>query len=108
MASFIHRHLVLKQTFRTTTLLHIMELQGGVSRLSGETMRAHFKTIATFAEQFLKGESVDGQVLYNEKQERIDFRFKTCDEAKDIVRLVITFEPGYPYHWHDEDKWDKL
>lgn len=80
----------------------------GWSRLSGETLRAHFKAIAKFAEQFFKGESVDGQVLYNDKQERIDFRFKTRDEAKDTVRLVVTFEPGFPYHWHDEDKWDKL
>lgn len=80
----------------------------GWSRLSRETMLAHFKTITKFAQQFFKGESVDGQVLYNEKQERIDFRFKTRDATKDIVRLIITFEPGYPYHWHDEDKWDEL
>jgi hypothetical protein len=80
----------------------------GWSRLSAETLKAHFKSIVSFAKQFFKGEEVDGQVLHNEKQERIDFRFKVCDHAKDNVRLVITFEPGYPYHWHDEDKWDKL
>lgn len=80
----------------------------GWSRLSTETLHVHFKAIVTFAQHFFKGESVDGQVLYNDKQERIDFRFKTRDAAKDIVRLVITFEPGYPYHWHDEDKWGEL
>lgn len=80
----------------------------GWSRLSTETLQVHFTAIVKFAKQFFKGECVDGQVLYNDKQERIDFRFKTRDEAKDIVRLVITFEPGYPYHWHDEDKWGEL
>mmetsp|Transcript_7370 Transcript_7370/g.20466 ORF Transcript_7370/g.20466 Transcript_7370/m.20466 type:complete len:218 (-) Transcript_7370:122-775(-) len=80
----------------------------GWSRLSAKTLQVHFKAIVKFAGQFFKGERVDGQVLYNDKQERIDFRFKTSDEAKDSVRLVVTFEPGFPYHWHDEDKWDKL
>ena len=50
----------------------------------------------------------DSSRLYNEKQERIYSRFKVCDHSKDNVRLVITFEPSYPYHWRDEDKWDKL
>lgn len=75
----------------------------GWSRLSTGTFKAHFKTIISFAKNFFKGEEVDGHVLYNENQERIDFRFKVCDHSKDTVRLVITFEPGYPYHWHDED-----
>jgi hypothetical protein len=77
----------------------------GWSQLSDQTLQNHFKSLVAFAKIFLETDKVGGQVLYDETEERIDFRFKVQDGVVDKVRLVITFEPGHPLHWHDDDHW---
>jgi hypothetical protein len=48
------------------------------------------------------------KVLYNEKMESMEFNLKLRDSHHDKVRLEITFEPGYPSHWHNDDFWGEL
>jgi hypothetical protein len=80
----------------------------GWNLLSTETLESHFQSIVQFANSFHGTDSIDGAVLYNENMERMDFRFKLSDPNLDKVRLEITFEPGYPSHWHNDDFWGAL
>lgn len=77
----------------------------GWSQLSDATMTSHFKSLVGFAKSFLGTDAVVGQVLYNEHRERIDLRFRKADPAQDAIRLLVTFEPGFPEHFHENDHW---
>jgi hypothetical protein len=71
--------------------------------LSTKTLESRFKSIVQFAKSFHGSDAIDGAVLYNEKMDRLEFRFKLRDSNHDKVRLEITFEAGDPSHWHNHD-----
>lgn len=46
------------------------------------------------------GKIIDSLVLCHEHQERLDFLFRTMNRT---ARILITFEPEYPEHFHMDD-----
>lgn len=47
-----------------------------------------------------EGELIDGKVLYQEFEERVDFLFQKKDES---ARILISYEPGKLESFHKED-----
>jgi hypothetical protein len=47
-----------------------------------------------------EGELIDGKVLYQEFEERVDFLFQKKDES---ARILISYEPGKLERFHKED-----
>jgi len=45
------------------------------------------------------------QVLYHEFEERVDFLFQ---KKNGTARILITFEPGFPEHFHKDDPWGEF
>ncbi|KAL3907618.1 MAG: hypothetical protein SGILL_008795, partial [Bacillariaceae sp.] len=77
----------------------------GWVQLSDETVGENFPAILAGGKTFLglgEEESISVQVLYHEREERVDFKLQKEDGSS---RVLVTFEPGYPEHFHDDDNW---
>ena len=82
----------------------------GWARLSNETVKVHFRSILSGMKSIFgtgDGQLIFGKVLYHEHEERIDFLFANGTEASS-KRILVTFEPGYPEHFHENDEWDSF
>ena len=80
----------------------------GWCRLSDETIKAHFPAILAGCKAIMRtaeGELIQGKVLYHEIQDRVDFFFERNDKSASVL---ITFEPGDPEHFHNNDEWGKF
>jgi len=79
----------------------------GWARLSDETVKTHFASILAGAKSIMGAmdELIDGKVLYHEFQERVDFLFQRRDGS---ARILISYEPGYPEHFHKDDPWGEF
>lgn len=79
----------------------------GWARLSDETIKTHFGSILAGAKSIMgaEGELIDGKVLYHEFEERVNFLFQKKDES---ARILISYEPGYPEHFHKDDAWGEF
>lgn len=60
----------------------------GWNRLSTGTLEAHFWSVIDFAKKFFKISDIQ-EVLYNENRERIHFRFKVSDPARDRLSVPL-------------------
>jgi hypothetical protein len=79
----------------------------GWARLSDETIKTHFGSILAGAKSIMgagKCELIDGQVLYQEFEERVDFLFQKKDESS----RILIYEPGSPEHFHKDDPWGEF
>jgi hypothetical protein len=86
--------------------------RSGWARLSNESVKTHFESILSGMKSILgtgEGELLFGKVLYHEYEERIDFLFSdTQHMGTGSKRILVTFEPGYPEHFHENDEWDEF
>jgi hypothetical protein len=46
-----------------------------------------------------------GKVLYHEFEDRVDFLFRNQDES---AHVLVSFEPGFPEHFHKDDHWGEF
>mmetsp|Transcript_206 Transcript_206/g.664 ORF Transcript_206/g.664 Transcript_206/m.664 type:complete len:201 (+) Transcript_206:275-877(+) len=99
-----HDSLSLNDTYDSTKTHH---KRTGWARLSDETIKTHFGSLIAGAKSIMgaTGELVDGQVLYHEYEERVDFLFQ---KKNGTARILITFQPGFPEHFHKDDPWGEF
>ena len=80
----------------------------GLVQLSDQTVKSNFPALLAGAKSILGvqgSEKVYGQVLYHDCEERVDFLFRKQDSS---WRILISFEPGWPEHFHEDDPWGKF
>jgi len=80
----------------------------GWSQLSNNAFMTHFGVLVVFSKSFLQMNAVEGQILYNKHEECIDLCFSKANPTQDMICLLVTFKPGYPEHFNENDHWGRI